>query len=128
MAFNFGKALSGFSRDLNTKLGETFGELQSGGKAWEQRKGALGKWDPGKGTLGKWTGEVYGGTLKDVFDQMQGKGGDYKEPDAVPPPTLRGSEVDPDAELGALQDIRRKKHGRLAANLSPASGASILTS
>ena len=128
MGFNFGRALSGFSRDLNTKLGETVGALQPGGKAWEQRKGALGKWDPGKGTFGHWMDQIYGGSLKDIMDTVQGKDSDYKEPGPVAPPTLTGSEVDPDAEQGALQDIRKPKKGRLAANLAPASGASILTS
>jgi len=130
MGFNLGKSLQGLSRDLGRRTNETFTEginrITTGDISG--RKGALGKWDPGKGTLGKWTGEIYGGTLKDIMDQAQGKGSDYKEPDDAPPPTLSASEVDPDAELGALQNIRKKKQGRLAANLSPASGASILTS
>jgi hypothetical protein len=122
------KSVEGLGRDINTKLGETLGETKPGGKFWEQRKGALGKWDPGKGTLGKWVSEIYGGTFKDIMDQAQGKGGDNETTTSVPPPTLSASEVDPNAKLGALQNIRKKKQGRLAANLSPASGASILTS
>ena len=130
MGFNLGKALSGFSRDLGTKTNETFTEgmnrLTSGD--FSGREGALGTWDPGKGTFGHWMGQIYGGSLKDIMDTAQGKDSDYKEPGPVAPPTLTGSEVDPDAELGALQDIRKPKKGRLAANLAPASGASILTS
>ena len=118
---------SSFSKTILRGLDQTIGETKPGGKAWEQRKGALGKWDPGKGTFGHWMGQIYGGSTKSIFDTMQGKDSDYKEED-VPPPTLTGSQVDPDAEQGALQDIRKKKEGRLAANLAPASGASILTS
>ena len=119
---------SNFGKTVTKALDQTVGELKPGGKAWEQRKGALGKWDPGKGTLGHWTDQIYGGTLKDIMDTAQGKDSDYKAPPATAPPTLTGSEVDPDAEQGALQDIRKRKEGRLAANLAPASGASILTS
>jgi len=129
MGFNLGKSLSGFSRDLGRRTNETFTEginrLTSGD--FSGREGALGKWDPGKGTFGHWMGQIYGGSTKSIFDTMQGKDSDYKEED-VPPPTLTGSQVDPDAEQGALQDIRKRKEGRLAANLAPASGASILTS
>ena len=42
-------------------------------------------------------------------------------------PTLASSEVDPEGQLGALQDIRKKKYGRAAHNLASASGSSILT-
>ena len=118
---------SSFSKTILRGLDQTIGETKPGGKAWEQRKGALGKWDPGKGWLGHATAQIYGGSTKSIFDTMQGKDSDYKEED-VPPPTLTGSQVDPDAEQGALQDIRKRKEGRLAANLAPASGASILTS
>ena len=119
--------LKSFTSTVQKGLDQTVGELKPGGKAWEQRKGALGKWDPGKGWLGHATAQIYGGSTKSIFDTMQGKDSDYKEED-VPPPTLTGSQVDPDAEQGALQDIRKRKEGRLAANLAPASGASILTS
>ena len=118
---------SSFSKTILSGLHQTIGETKPGGKAWEQRKGALGKWDPGKGWLGHATAQIYGGSTKSIFDTMQGKDSDYKEED-VPPPTLTGSQVDPDAEQGELQDIRKRKEGRLAANLAPASGASILTS
>ena len=118
---------SSFGKTITRALDQTVGELKPGGKAWEQRKGALGKWDPGKGWLGHATAQIYGGTTKDVFDQMQGKG-DEGDDQSTAPPDLSAGEVDPDAELGALQDIRREKHGRSAMNLAPASGSSILTS
>ena len=50
------------------------------------------------------------------------------EDTGVTAPTLSASEVDPEGKFGALQDIRKEKRGRTAANLAPASGASILTS
>jgi len=43
-------------------------------------------------------------------------------------PVLSSGEVDPRARFIAYQQQRRKDRGRKAANLSPASGASILTS
>ena len=80
----------------------------------------------GKGTLGHWTEQIYGGTTKDIFDQLQGKG-DEGDDQSTAAPDLSAGEVDPDAELGALQDILIEKHGRTAMNLAPASGSSILS-
>ena len=45
----------------------------------------------------------------------------------IPAPELSSSEVDPEGSLGAFQNKRKRERGRKAANLSPASGASILT-
>jgi len=81
-----------------------------------------------KGSLGQFADSIYGGTLKDIIETAQGKRGDKPKDPGVSTPVLRASQVDPDAKLGALQDIRKRKEGRLAANLAPASGASILTS
>jgi len=80
-----------------------------------------------KGSLGQFADSIYGGTLKEMVETAQGKTGSPDEP-AIKDPTLRASQIDPEGELGALQNIRKKKQGRAAANLSPASGASILTS
>ena len=63
------------------------------------------------------------GTLGDMLGtEDDDDGGDTSTP------TLDAGEVDPEANMGALQDIRKKKYGRTAHNLAPASGASILTS
>ena len=43
-------------------------------------------------------------------------------------PELNADEVDPDSQLGVHQQKRKKDRGRLAANLNPRSGASLLTS
>ena len=119
MAFNFSTFGSAVTKGLNESIGVLPEKIIYG--ADTLKKGA------GKGTLGKWTSEVYGGTFKDIMDTMQGKSDDGSDDPAIKDPTLRASQIDPEGELGALQDIRKKKQGRAAANLSPASGASILT-
>ena len=107
------------------------------GKAWDESVGALrpqsgnywkGK-GVGKGTLGHWVDQIYGGTTKEVIEGMS-PWGSKKEDDTseVQAQSLASSEVDPEGELGPIQNIRKEKRGRKAANLSPASGASILTS
>jgi len=45
----------------------------------------------------------------------------------IPPPDLSAGEVDPEGNLGPVHDPRRAKYGRIAANLNPGAGASILT-
>ena len=120
MGFNFSTFGSAVTKGLNESIGVLPEKIIYG--ADTLKKGA------GKGTLGKWTSEVYGGTFKDIMDTMQGKSDDDDDTPGVSAPTLSASEVDPEGEMGALQDIRKKKQGRKAANLSPASGASILTS
>ena len=67
------------------------------------------------------------GIIKRGPKGMWAKDEDDDEDDVVAP-TLASGEVDPEGELGPLQDIRKQKQGRLAHNLAPASGASILTS
>jgi hypothetical protein len=64
------------------------------------------------------------GTLGDIL----GTEDDDDDDGASATPTLDAGEVDPEANMGALQDIRKKKYGRTAHNLAPASGSSILTS
>ena len=113
---SFGSAVL---KGLNESIGQTSNIVEN--PASVLKKGA------GKGTLGHWTKQIYGGTTKDIFDNLQGKG-DEGDDQSTAPPDLSAGEVDPDAELGALQDIRREKHGRSAMNLAPASGSSILTS
>ena len=124
MGFNFGNAITQNLKSLSTGIDHTLGPIN---KIIRDPVGTLKK-GAGKGTLGKWTSEVYGGTFKDIMDTMQGKTDDGSDDPAIKDPTLRASQIDPEGELGALQDIRKKKQGRAAANLSPASGASILTS
>ena len=71
------------------------------------------------------TGErLFGG----VKDQIHSAATGAIEDTGVTAPTLSASEVDPEGKFGALQDIRKEKRGRTAANLAPSSGASILTS
>ena len=64
------------------------------------------------------------GTLGD----MLGTEDDDDDEGASDTPTLDAGEVDPEANMGALQDIRKRKWGRGAHNLAPASGSTILTS
>jgi len=64
------------------------------------------------------------GTLGD----MLGTEDDDDDGGASDTPTLDAGEVDPEANMGALQDIRKRKWGRGAHNLAPASGSTILTS
>ena len=116
---------SSFGKTITRALDQTVGELKPGGKAWEPRKGALGKWDPGKGTLGHWMDQIYGGSTKDFFDMVQAKGGD--DPDDVAPPDLSAYDVDPDAQQQAQMAMRKKDQGRIAANLAQGQGASLLT-
>ena len=63
-----------------------------------------------------------------MVETAQGKRGGKSDDPAIKDPTLRASQIDPEGELGPIQNIRKEKRGRKAANLSPASGASILTS
>ena len=63
------------------------------------------------------------GTLGDIL----GTEDDDDDGGASATPTLDAGEVDSEANMGALQDIRQKKYGRTAHNLAPASGSSILT-
>jgi len=69
-------------------------------------------------------GEIKRGPRGSFGDMLK----DEDEGEDVAAPTLSAGEVDPNAELGALQDPRKANQGRLAANLNKASGASILTS
>lgn len=108
----FSKGLQRFSTDFGNIVRDPVGEFKKGPR----------------GTTGVIAGKLYGGTFKDIMDTMQGKNDDDADTPGVSTPVLRASQVDPEGELGALQDIRKKKQGRKAANLSPASGASILTS
>ena len=117
--------LKSFTSTVQKGLDQTVGELKPGGKAWEPRKGALGKWDPGKGTLGHWMDQIYGGSTKDFFDMVQAKGGD--EPDDVAPPDLSAYDVDPNAQQVAQMAQRKKDQGRIASNLAVGQGASLLT-
>ena len=123
MAFNFGRAISANLRSVSTGLDQSIGQLPSivRDPVGKLKKGA------GKGTLGHWVDQIYGGTFKEMVETAQGKRGGKSDDPAIKDPTLRASQIDPEGELGALQDIRKKKQGRAAANLSPASGASILT-
>ena len=105
------KAVQRFGQDVNQIVRDPVGEIKRGPR----------------GTSGKWASELYGGTFKDVMDSMQGKSDDDADTPGVSTPVLRASQVDPEGELGALQNIRKEKKGRKAANLAPASGASILT-
>ena len=106
------KAVQRFGQDVNQIVRDPVGEIKRGPK----------------GSLGQFADSIYGGTLKDIIETAQGKRGGSPDDPGVSTPVLRASQVDPEGELGALQDIRKKKQGRKAANLSPASGASILTS
>ena len=63
------------------------------------------------------------GTAGEIF----GGGDDDDDGEETSAPTLSSAEVDPEGELGALQNIRKQKYGRGAHNLAPASGSSILT-
>ena len=74
------------------------------------------RWDP-VGDADAYLSKVFGKRSPDLVEE-----------DEVPSPLMRAGDVDAHANLGAFQNIRKKKQGRLAANLSPASGASILTS
>ena len=120
----WGSSFSTFGSSLTKGLNESFGQLPS---IVRDPVGKLKK-GVGKGTLGHWTDQIYGGTFKEMGETAQGKRGGKSDDPAIKDPTLRASQIDPEGELGALQDIRKKKQGRAAANLSPASGASILTS
>jgi len=63
------------------------------------------------------------GTLGDMLGtEDDDDGGDTSTP------TLDAGEVDPLANMGPLQDLRKQKYGRTAHNLAPATGATILTS
>ena len=119
MAFNFSTFGSAVTKGLNESIGVLPVKIFSPGDTL--KKGA------GKGTLGHWVDQIYGGTFKEMVETAQGKRGGKSDDPAIKDPTLRASQIDPEGELGALQDIRKKKQGRAAANLSPASGASILT-
>ena len=56
------------------------------------------------------------------------KSDDNLEEVTDPSPNLEsGGELDPDELLGPNQGMRKKKYGRLAHNLNPRRGASILT-
>ena len=72
------------------------------------------KWDP-VGDTDAYLNKVFGSTS-----------GDLVEDDEINP-NMSAGEVDPDARLGPLQDIRKKNQGRLAHNLNKRGGASILT-
>jgi len=126
MGFNFGNAINQNLKSISTGLDSALG---SGGlqDAVRDPVGKL-KRGAGKGTLGRWTDQIYGGTFKEMVETAQGKTEDDTDEPAIKDPTLRAAQIDPEGELGALQDIRKKKQGRAAANLSPSSGASILTS
>ena len=68
-------------------------------------------------------------TPEEFVSQIQEEAGSaIEDANRINAPTLSASEVDPEGKFGALQDIRKEKRGRTAANLAPASGASILTS
>ena len=119
-------SFSTFGSALTKGLDESVG-MGGLGDAIRDPVGKL-KRGAGKGTLGHWTDQIYGGTFKEIVETAQGKTGGDPNDSAIKDPTLRASQIDPEGELGELQDIRKKKQGRAHANLSPASGASILTS
>ena len=118
--------LSSFSKTVSKALDQTVGELKPGGKAWNQRKGALGKWDPGKGWLGHATKQIYGGTFKDIMDTMQGKDSDYKDTD-VADPVLSAGDMAARARADDVQSKHKEERGRLASVQTKGKKATLLT-
>ncbi len=81
------------------------------------------KHGPG-GTLGDIADKAYGGTLKEIVEQIEGRGGDAETPDA---PVLSAEEVDPQGALTAQNKKRQELAGRGAANLTAGQSATMLT-
>ena len=74
------------------------------------------RWDP-VGEINDYLHRQLGTDPEDIVDEED-----------IPKPNLFSGEIDPNARLGAYHESRKKKYGRLAANLNKRSGASILTS
>ena len=77
-----------------------------------------------KGTLGHMTDQIYGGTLQNLVEGVQGK----TEELPVAAPVLSALEVDPQAALTAQNKKRKEMAGRGAANLTAGQSATMLTS